>query len=108
MPALFKIFEKVILKQLYHIFQEKKLLYNSQYGFRTEHSTEFAALELVDRVIVEMDKHNTPLNMFLNLSKAFDTLDHKILLEKLKYYALIRVAYILMEGESYITICRYR
>ncbi len=56
LPAISKIFEKVIFKQLYNFFQEKKLLYNAQYGFRTEHSTELAALELIDRVIVEMDK----------------------------------------------------
>ncbi len=91
----------IIFKQLYHFFQEKKLLYNSQYGFITDHSTEFAAFELVDRVIVEMDKNNTALNIFLDLSEAFDTLDHKILLEKLKYYGIIGVAYRLME--SYIT-----
>ncbi len=101
LPAFSKIFEKVIFKQLYHFFQEQKLLYNAQYGFRTEHSTEFAALELVDRVIVEMNKNNTLLNIFLDLSKAFDTLDHKILLEKLKHYGIIGVAYRLME--SYIT-----
>ncbi len=45
-----------LFKQLYNFFQEKKLLYNVQYGFRTKHSTELAALELIDRVIVEMDK----------------------------------------------------
>ncbi len=48
-----------------------------------------------------MDKNNTPLNIFLDLSKAFDTLDHKIFLEKLKYYGIIGVAYRLKE--SYIT-----
>ncbi len=53
------------------------MFYNEQYRFRTEHSTEFAPLELVDGVIVEMDKMNTPINTFLDLSKAFDTLDHK-------------------------------
>ncbi len=100
LPALSTIFEKIIFKPLHNFFQEKKLLYNSQYGFRTDHSTWFAALELVDsdRVIVEMDKNNTPLNIFLDLSKAFDTLDHKILLEKLKYYGIIGVAYRLMES----------
>ncbi len=82
-----KIFEKVIFKQLYQYFQEKQL-YNAQYGFRTDHSTEFATLELIDRVIVEMDKNNTPLNIFLDLSKSFDTLDHKILLKKLNYYVI--------------------
>ncbi len=48
-----------------------------------------------------MDKNNTPLNIFLDLSKAFDPLDHKILLEKLKYYGIIGVVYRLME--SFIT-----
>ncbi len=79
MPALSKIFEKVIFKQLYNFFQEKNLLYNAQYGFRTDHSTEVATLELIDRVIPEMDKHNTPLNIFLDLSNAFDNIDHTIL-----------------------------
>ncbi len=100
MPAISKIFEKVIFKQLYQFFQEKKMLYNAQYGFQPEHSTEFASLELVDRVIVEMDKINTPINIFLDLSKAFDTLDHKMLLEKLKHYGITGVVYKLME--SYI------
>ncbi len=63
--------------------KKKQLLYNAQYGFKTDHFTEFATLELIDGVILEMDKNNTPLNICLDLSKAFDTLDHKILLKKL-------------------------
>ncbi len=54
--------------------------------FRTEHSLEYAALELIDRVIYEMDNDKIPFSIFLYLSKTFDTHDHTILLEKLKYY----------------------
>ncbi len=67
LPTISKFFEKVIFKQLYQFFQDKKLLYNAQYGFRTKHSTEYAALELVDRIISQMDQMNTPINIFLDL-----------------------------------------
>ncbi len=100
LPAISKVFEKVIVKQLHQLFIDKKLFYKAQYGFRTRHSTEFAALELVDRITVEIDKMNTPINIFLDLSKSFDTLDHKILLDKLDYYGIKGVAHKLMA--SYI------
>ncbi len=92
-----KYLKRLSLKNYINFFK-KQLLYNAQYGFRTDHSTEFAILELIDRVIVEMDKHNTSLNIFLDLSKAFNTLDHKILLKMLDYYGINGVAYNLMEG----------
>jgi hypothetical protein len=98
LPAISKICEKVIFKQIYEFFKEKKMFYYAQYGFRSEHSTEFATLELVDKVMFEMDKMNTPISIFLDLSKAFDTLDHKILIEKLKYYGINGVALKLMES----------
>ncbi len=66
-----------------------------------EHSTEFAALHLIDRNMIEMDNMDTPVNIFLDLSKAFDTLDHKILLQKLDYYGIKDTANKLFE--SYIT-----
>ncbi len=86
LPAISKIFEKVIYKQVYDFFKLNKLLYPSQYGFRQGHSTELAALELVDRIIQDMDRNEIPLNIYLDLSKAFDTLDHDILIDKLYSY----------------------
>ena len=64
------------------------LFFPNQYGFRPKHSTEYAALELIDRIINKMDKNEIPIDIFLDLSKAFDTIDHTIILHKLKYYGL--------------------
>ncbi len=55
LPAISKIFEKVIFIQTYDFFNKEKRFYSSQYGFRSEHSIEFAALEIVDRLITDMD-----------------------------------------------------
>ncbi len=63
------------------------LLYNAHYHFRTNHSIECVTLELVERIIIEMDKINTQVNIIVDLSKVFHNLDHEILLHRLKYYA---------------------
>ncbi len=98
LPALSIIFEKVIYKQLYEYFQSKRLFYKGQYGFRSGHSTEMAALELIDRVIKDMDNNEIPLNIFLDLSKAFDTLDHRMLLYKLQHYGITGTSLKLFES----------
>ncbi len=72
--------------------------------FREGHSTELAALELVDIIIQEMDKGEKPFNVYLDLSKAFDTLDHAILLHKLEYYGIKDNE--LKLCNSYLTDCK--
>ena len=98
MSSISKIFEKVIFKQLYSYFDTNNLFHTSQYGFRKGHSTELAVLEIVDRIIQEMDNGELPLNIYLDLSKAFDTLDFDILLYKLKHYGIIGIANTLFEN----------
>ena len=93
-----KVIEKVICIQINDFFVENKLFCNHLYGFRSGHSTELAALELTDRIMTALDNHNTPLNTFLDLSKAFDTLDHTILLDKLLYYGIRGTAYNLLSS----------
>ena len=88
LPAISKVFEKSMFIQIYNYFQSNKLFYNSQFGFREGHSTEFAALELTEQLIHNLEINNLPLSIFVDLSKAFDTLDHNILIYKLQHYGI--------------------
>ena len=88
LPSASKVIEKLVFKQLYDYFLSNELIYKNQYGFRDEHSTELAGLELTDRIHHLLDNGKIPLTVYLDLSKAFDTLDHRILLYKLSYYGI--------------------
>ena len=101
LPSFSKIFEYIIFKQLYTYMNDNKLFSIEHYGFRTGHSTERTALHLVNDLTKEMDTGKVPTNIYIDLSKAFDTLDHSILLNKLNYYGIRGVANNLLH--SYIS-----
>ena len=88
LPVMSKIFENAMHTQLMEYFTFHNLLASQQYGFRPNRSTELAALELMDRNINFMNQGFCPVNIYLDLSKAFDTLNYDILLSKLKFYGL--------------------
>ena len=96
LPSLSKIFERVMFDQLLAYLSNNNLLCINQFGFRPGHSTELAALRLVNHLIAQMD-----IYIYIDLSKAFDTLDHPILLSKLKYYGVTGCSYDLLS--SYLT-----
>ena len=98
LPSISKIFEYILLEQLTNHFIENKLLSPQQYGFRTKHSTELGALNLVDHLTYKLDNGIIPINIYIDLSKAFDTLIHRILLDKLSYYGINGVAKKLLQS----------
>ena len=88
LPAFSKILEKIVYKRLYKFLTEHKLLSQCQYGFRKSLSTELAIKEFQDRVVKHLKDKKNCLGLFLDLSKAFDTLQHDILLSKLEKYGI--------------------
>ena len=78
-----KVLEKIIFKRLYFFLEKYEILYNSQYGFRESRSTISAITEFLGNLLKNYDDKNYTIAIFLDLSKAFDTVDHNILLNKL-------------------------
>ena len=85
LPAFSKVFEKIISSRLINYLEKNNLLTEHQHGFRGQRSTESAVLQFVNNVYRNLEDKLHVAGVFIDLSKAFDTLDHKILLHKLEY-----------------------
>jgi len=88
-----KILEKLFTKRLDNFIDENNLLMDSQYGFRSGISTSMALIELVDRLTNCIENKKYAVGIFIDLKKAFDTVDHEIMLTKIERYGIRGVAY---------------
>ena len=88
LPVLSKILRKIMDNRVYNYFVENKLLFPKQFGFQINTSTEHAILELVRNITKSFEKNEYMLGVFIDLKKAFDTVNHEILLHKLKLYGI--------------------
>ena len=84
LPVISKVLEHIIYKRTYSFLVNNSLLYTSQYGFRKYHSCEHAIQELVGTILKGNERNKHTAAIFLDLSKAFDTLNHEVLLRKLE------------------------
>ena len=91
LPVFYKLLERIMYNRVYKHVISNNLLYEKQFGFQKQCSTETAILQLSKEIYESFDKKQFTLGVFVDLSKAFDTVNHQILINKLKYFGITKI-----------------
>ena len=101
LPVFSKLLERLMYNRLICFINDNKLLYDYQFGFQKVKSTYMAMVILIEKISEALDRGDCVIGVFLDFSKAFDTVDHKIRLQKLEIYVIKNIS--LKWFESYLT-----
>ena len=88
LPQFSKLLEKIIKNRMISFLDNNKIITNDQFGFRKSHSTELAIINIQNTLLQNLEKGKITCTIFLDLAKAFDSVDHRILLDKLEKYGI--------------------
>ena len=78
--------------RLINFIQKKNILYDKKFGFRAHYSTDHAILSIIDKIQLAVEERSYSCGIFLDFSKAFDTVNHNILVKKLEQYGIRGIA----------------
>ena len=87
-----EILERVMYNRLHKFLETNNVIYSLQFRFRQKHLTSHALLPLTNKIREQLDKGNFACGIFVDFQKAFDTVDHQILIQKLNYYGIRGIA----------------
>lgn len=98
LPCMSKILEKTLFNQIYEYVNKNKILPSCQTGFRKHYNTSMCLAQVIDDIIAAYDKKSVTVLVLLDFSKAFDTINHKLICAKLKFYGFCETSVSLMKS----------
>ena len=93
LPQFFKILEKIFYNRLIFFTDKHETISQCQYGFRNERSTSLALIDLIEQITNAIENKKHTIGICIDLAKAFDTINHDLILNKLEHYGIRGIAH---------------